>query len=80
VPIVLHRRESEQLRHEQDLEHARTECERARQQAATGLRAAADEAAIGSLEAALRHATEALGDVEKAQEACQRWRSLNPID
>ena len=77
---VGHGRENEQLRHQQDLEHARHECEHCRAQAAAGLRAAADEAAIGNLSVALKRATAAMGDLETAQRACEHWRSLNPLD
>jgi hypothetical protein len=77
---VRHGREDKQLQHELDLDHAREECERTRQQAATGLREAAEQAAAGSLDTALKRAAAALGDLEEARHACERWKSLHPID
>lgn len=77
---VRHGREDQQLRHELDLDHARMQCESAREQAAAGLREAADETASGSLDTALKRAASALGDLEEAQRACERWQRLHPID
>jgi hypothetical protein len=73
-------REDKQLQHERDLESARQQCESAREQAAAGLREAAEETATGSLDTALKRAASALGDLEEAQQACERWQRLHPID
>ena len=75
-----HGREDKQLQHERDLELARQECELARERAATGLREASEQTATGSLDAALKRAAAALGDLEEARRACERWKSLHPID
>jgi hypothetical protein len=75
-----HGREDKQLQHEHDLEFARQECERAREKAAAGLREASEQAATGSLDTALKRAAAALGDLEEARRACERWNSLHPID
>ena len=77
---MLGRREKEQMQHQRDLDHAHDECQRLRQEAAAGLRGAADEAATGKLDVALRHAAGAMGDLEAAQRACAHWKSLHPID
>jgi hypothetical protein len=77
---VRSRREKEQMQHRRDLDHAHDECQRLRQGAAAGLRGAADEAATGKLDVALRHARTALADLEAAQQACAHWKSLHPID
>lgn len=77
---VRHGREDQQLQHEHALEYAREECERAREQAAMALRAAAEETATGSLDTALKRAAAAIGDLEEAQRACERWQRLHPID
>ena len=74
------RREKEGMQHKRDLDHAHEECQRLRQEAAAGLRGAADEAATGKLDIALRHARAALTDLEAAQRACAHWKSLHPID
>jgi hypothetical protein len=77
---VRHGREDKQLQHERDLELAREECEFARERAAAGLRAASEQAANGSLDSALKRAAAALGDLEDARRACERWNNLHPID
>jgi hypothetical protein len=77
---VRSRRENEQMQHKRDLDHAYEECQRLRQEAAAGLRGAADEAATGKLDIALRHARSAIADLEAAQQACAHWKSLHPID
>ena len=68
------------MQHRRDLDHAYQECQRLRQEAATGLRVAADEAATGKIDIALRHARQALAELEDAQRACAHWKSLHPID
>jgi hypothetical protein len=68
------------MQHKRDLDHAHEECQRLRQEATAGLRGAADEAATGRLDLALRHARAALADLEAAQRACDHWKSLHPID
>jgi hypothetical protein len=73
-------REKEGTQHQKDLDHAYRECQRLRQEAAAGLRGAADEAGTGHLDVALRHAKSALADLEAAKEACAHWKSLHPID
>jgi hypothetical protein len=77
---VLGRREKEGMQHKKDLDHAYEECQRLRQEAAAGLRLAADEAATGKIDIGLRHARGALSDLEAAQQACAHWKSLRPID
>jgi pyridoxal biosynthesis lyase PdxS len=74
------RREKENIQHKKDLDHAYEECRRLRQEAAAGLRGAADEAGTGHLDVALRHAKAALADLEAAKQACDHWKSLHPID
>ena len=73
-------REKEGMQHRKDLDHAYQECQRLRQEAASGLRGAADEAGTGHLDVALRHAKAALVDLEAAKQACAHWKSLHPID
>jgi uncharacterized protein (DUF3084 family) len=68
------------MQHKKDLDHAYQECQRLRQEAAAGLRGAADEAATGKIDVGLRHARQALADLEAAQKACAHWKSLHPID
>jgi len=68
------------VQHRKDLDHAFEECQRLRQEAAAGLRHAADEAATGKIDIGLRHATQALINLEAAQQACAHWKSLHPID
>jgi hypothetical protein len=68
------------MQHRKDLDHAHEECQRLRQEAAAGLRLAADEAATGKIDIGLRHARRALADLEDAQTACAHWKSLHPID
>jgi hypothetical protein len=77
---VLSRREKEQVQHKRDLDHAYEECQRLRQEAAAGLRGAADEAATGKIDIGLRHARQALAGLEAAKQACAHWKSLHPID
>lgn len=73
-------RENEGVQHQKDLDHAHHECQRLRQDAAAGLRGAADEAGTGHLDVALTHARSALADLEAAKRACDQWKSLHPID
>jgi pyridoxal biosynthesis lyase PdxS len=62
------------------MDHAQREGQRLRQEAAAGLREAADEAGTGQLDLALRHARSALADLEAAKQAYDHWKSLHPID
>jgi hypothetical protein len=80
LPAVRGSREKLGTQHQKDLDHAYRECQRLRQEAAAGLRGAADEAGSGHLDVALRHAKAALNDLEAAKQACDHWKSLHPID
>jgi predicted RNA binding protein with dsRBD fold (UPF0201 family) len=77
---VRHGREEAQVRHRQDLDQARAECERAREQAAVRLSNAARAAASGNLDFALQQAQAGSAEVEIAQKACERHRQLSPSD
>ncbi len=74
---VRHGREEAQVRHRQDLDQARAECERAREQASVRLSSAA---ASGNLDFALQQAQAGSAEVEIAQKACERHRQLSPSD
>ena len=76
---VRHGREEAQVRHRQDLDQARAECERAREQASVRLSSAAASAS-GNLDFALQQAQAGSAEVEIAQKACERHRQLSPSD